>query len=60
MERVPRTFKIPTEVNQKMKELAALLKEDDTKVLVRAVNYLYENKKTVVEEDMKDRLSGLK
>jgi hypothetical protein len=58
--RTARTFRIPNETNALIKEIGKRLKENDTDVLIRAIDYLNDNLKTVVEADTKSRLTGLK
>jgi hypothetical protein len=58
--RTARTFRLPSDTNALIKQIGETLKENDTEVLVRAVNYLNANLKAVAEADVQSRLIGLK
>ena len=58
--RTARTFRIPDETNALIKAIGKRLKENDTDVLIRAISYLNDNLKAVVEADTQSRLTGLK
>ena len=55
-----RTFRWPDETNNQIKEVGKLLNENDTDIIVRAVEYLYENRKAVAEQIFKKRLEDIK
>lgn len=55
-----RTFRFPASTSKKITEIGNLLSKNDTEVLLRAVDYLHENMKTVAENDFNARLKGLK
>jgi len=55
-----RTFRWSDETNNQIKDIGKLLNENDTDVIIRAIEYLHTNRKTVAEEIFRKRLEEIK
>ncbi|GAB3327788.1 hypothetical protein GCM10027299_28900 [Larkinella ripae] len=56
----PKSFRLTDETIDQIKVLAELLKETELQILQRAVQALYDNRVSIVEEDAKSRISKAK